>query len=193
MRYACRMIDMMRLIVSWVDDLNFDEIRFALSANLELWISYTRFLLSIEVSWDNNVRFDQLLNQLLKSYELVFICCIHETWRIVVIAIFALWNFMTWRITVIVIFASNILSFFSISSQFALKIWKSSSWLTQKKHDLMIRTVCCFRYRKLNFLIDDWQLIEWQWDLNLSLYLLFFLLSVLKSKSCKTVRRNRVA
>ena len=107
MRYACRMTDMMKLIVSWIDVSNLDEIRFALFANLELWISYTRSLLSIEVSWDNNARFDQLLSQLLKSYELVFICCIHEIWRIVVIAIFALRNSMTWRITVIVIFASR--------------------------------------------------------------------------------------
>ena len=41
MRYACWMISMMKLIVSWIDVSNHDEIRSALFADLELWILYT--------------------------------------------------------------------------------------------------------------------------------------------------------
>ena len=45
------------------------------------------------------------------AVELVYVCFIFKAWRIVVIAIFALENFLIWKITVIVIFASNIIFF----------------------------------------------------------------------------------
>ena len=139
MRYTCRMINMMRLIVSWIDVSKFDEIRFALFANLEFWVSYTRFLRNIEISWNNNARFDQLLNQLLKSYEFVFICCIYMlySWIVFMKLRELLWSRslhskILWLEESLWSWFSHRLSFFSISSQFALKIWKSSSWMTQK-------------------------------------------------------------
>ena len=46
----------------------------------------------------------------------------------------------------IVIFASIILFDFN---QFALKIWKSSSWMIQKKHDLMISLFAVFSIENL--------------------------------------------
>ena len=58
---------------------------------------------------------------------------------------------MIWKITVIVTFASNILSFYSISSQFALKIWEYIFLSDSKKawfDDLIAR---CFQYREFDF------------------------------------------
>ena len=99
---------------------------------------------------------------------------------------------MTWRITVIVIFASNILSFFSTSSQPALKTWKSSSWVTQEKHGLVARLSAASKIESLASYnpqspSGDWQLIEWQWDLNLSPSIIFYPLCslyVLEPMSC---------
>ena len=71
--------------------------------------------------------------------------------------------FVTWKIAIIAISASEILkfekalwswpshpkSFFSIFSQFAIKTWKSPSWVTQKKHDLMIQLSAAFKIESL--------------------------------------------
>ena len=126
--------------------------RLVFFANFKFWIFYTRFFLNIEISWNNNIIwFESLLKLHVRSY-VVFMSCIHELYS---------WNlknrcdrdfrieyFTTWKIIVIVIFASNIL-FFSIFSQSAIKIWKSFSWMTQKKHDLMIRLFVAFRIENL--------------------------------------------
>ena len=40
MRYTCWVTNMMKLIVSWVDVSNHNEIRFALFADFEFWIFY---------------------------------------------------------------------------------------------------------------------------------------------------------
>ena len=87
-------------------------------------------------------------------------------------------------------------------SQSALKIWKSSSWMTQKKHELMTRLFVAFKIESLisynsQFSSDDWQLTEWQWDLNLSSSIIFYSLCFLyvsKSMSClkkKMIKREK--
>ena len=151
MRYECRVTNMMKLIVSWIDvsnllDLNFWQSRFD-SHCFELWVFYTRFLLNIEVFWDDQYssyalqqKFIDWCIRMLYSWDLKNHC--DRDFRIEN-------HSMIWRITVIVIFASNILSFFSISSQFALKTWKSSSWMTQKKHDLMTQLLVVFSIESL--------------------------------------------
>ena len=58
-RYKCRMINMIKLIVSWIDvsnlfDLNFWQSKFD-SHCFEFWIFYTRFFLNIEIFWNNVV------------------------------------------------------------------------------------------------------------------------------------------
>ena len=155
-----------------------DEIRFALSCKFECWISYTRLLFK---HW-SFLRWSRFFHVLQQRFIDLCICmlyswslknrrdrdlridfCIYETWRIVVIAIFA----------------SNILSFFSIFSQSALKIWKSFSWVTQKKHDLMTWLFVAFTIESLNsynsqFSSYDWQLIDdnkiWIW-VNINLFI----------------------
>ena len=57
-------------------------------------------------------------------------------WKIIIVVTFAS-NLLIWKNIIIVIFASKFV-FLEIFNQFALKIWKSSSWMIQKKHDLMI-------------------------------------------------------
>ena len=103
----------------------FDEIRFVFFANFEFWISYTRFLFNIEVFWNDQDFFVCFATKITK-----FICvCFFLIWRIAVIAIFAsiFWNFEIWKSIVIVIFAFEIIHF--DFNQFALKIWKSFSWM----------------------------------------------------------------
>ena len=57
---------------------------------------------------------------------------------------------MIWKIIVIVIFASNIHFIIHFDFyQFALKIWKSFSWMTQKKHDLIIQLLAVFSIESL--------------------------------------------
>ena len=120
----------------------------------EFWIFYTRFLLNIEIFWNNNIIW---FESLLKLYA---VRCIYKTWKIIVIVIFASIS-LTWKIIVIVIFASNILFDFN---QFALKIWKSFSWMIQKKTWFDDFAVCCFQYRMFDFvqftifdlMIDNW-------------------------------------
>ena len=141
----------------------------------EFWVSYTRFLLNIEVSWNDQDFFVCFATEIFKlMYSLCFFL---KTWKIVVIAIFAS-NMLTWEIIVIVIFASKFFDlkkslwswsshrlFFSISNQFALKIWKSFSWMTQKKHDLMISLFVVFNIESLisyNSQFSIWWLtIDW--------------------------------
>ena len=123
-----------------------DEIRLALSADFEFWISYTRLLLSIEVSWNDQ---DSFVCFAAEISRLMCVCFFFKIWRIAVIAIFASisWNFETWKSTVIVIFASEIIHL--DFNQSALKIWKSFSWVTQKKHSLMISLSVAFNIESL--------------------------------------------
>ena len=120
----------------------------------------------------------------------VYICCIYKAWKIVVIAIFAFKNSMTWKIIVIVIFASNIISFFSIFSQLALKIWKSSSWMIQKKHNLMTQLSVAFNFESLTsydsrfsiwWLTANWMTMRFEFEsifIFLSFYLFAFYIEV---------------
>ena len=77
----------------------------------------------------------------------VFICCIRETWRIVVIAIFAFWYNLKNHCD-----RDFHIDYFIIHFdfyQFALKIWKLFSWMIQKKHDLMIQMFAVFSIENL--------------------------------------------
>ena len=121
-------------------------------------------------------------------------CCIHQIWKIVVIAIFAFKNFIIWKIIVIVIFASNILSFFSISNQSALKIWKSFSWIIQKKHDLITQLFVVFNIENLIsyhsrfpiwWLTTNWMTMKFEFE---SIYIfLFFIFLFRISKSLDAI------
>ena len=142
------------------------EIRFALFANFEIWIFYTRFFLNIEFFWNNNIIWFESLLKMYVCIHMLYqiINCFHEIWKIVVIAIFAS-NilFIIWKIIVIVIFAFVIVLFDSY--QFVLKIWKSFSWMIQKKHDLMISLFVVFKIENLisyNLQFSIWWLtINW--------------------------------
>ena len=149
----------------------------------EFWMFYMRFFFSIEVSWDDqyfstsrflSFRLWNLKNRCNRDLRIWFEKSL-SSW-------FSHLNSLIWKITVIVIFASNIilLDFY----QSALKIWKPSSWMTQKKHDLMTRTVCCFQYREFDFvqlttfdmMTDNW-LIDRKFWIRVTLYFLFFYFS----------------
>ena len=95
------------------------------------------------------------------KWSIFFVCSVTEIHRLVYSYVVfvrfeeSLWSRsshfdMTWKIIVIVIFASNIhfiihLDFY----QSALKIWKSFSWVTQKKHDLMTQLFVAFSIENL--------------------------------------------
>ena len=107
--------------------------------------------------------------------------------------------FRVWKIIVIVIFASNILLDLN---QFALKIWKSSSWVTQKKHDLMFSLSAAFNIENLisyNSQSRIWWLNSWLNDKKIEFeFQLFSILSafytgideLLEKKMIKRERRR---
>ena len=97
----------------------------------------------------------------LLKWSVFFVCFATEVYRLVYSYAVSVWfeeslwsrsshSDMTWRITVTVIFASNIHSIIHLDFyQSALKIWKSSSWMTQKKHDLMTQLSAAFSIESL--------------------------------------------
>ena len=166
-RCCANSINMIKLLVSLFDVSNliwFDEIRFALFANSEFWISYTRFLLNIEIFWNNKI-----------TYALKRSWCM--TWKNIVIVIFASETFETWKSIVIVTFALEILSFISIHNQSALKIWKSLSWMIQKKHNLMISLSVAFNIKSLISYNSQfsiwWVTVDWMTEKSNSSFSLF--------------------
>ena len=174
----------------------FDEIRFALFANFELWIFYTRFLFNIEFFWNDQKFFVCFATEISKLMCAYFF---FKIWKIVVIAIFAsiFWNFEIWKNIVIVIFAFEIIHF--DFNQFALKIWKSFSWMTQKNiiwwfHCLLF-SISKVWFRTIhNSRFDDWQLIEWQKNrIWITFYFFIFLFSISKSmnRSKKMIKREK--
>ena len=69
------------------------------------------------------------------------------------------WSSEIWRSTVIVIFAFEIIHL--DPNQSALKTWKSSSWMTQKKHNLMTSLSAAFSIESLisyNSQLSTWWL-----------------------------------
>ena len=136
---------MFRICLIWIHD---DRNSTRTVCKFELWIFYTRFLLNIEISWNDLffVCFATEIYRLVYSY-VVFICCIRETWKIVVIAIFAFWYDLKNHCDRDFRIEYSIIHFDFYQS--ALKIWKSSSWVTQKKHDLITQLFVVFRIESL--------------------------------------------
>ena len=158
----------------------------------EFWVSYTRSLLSIETFWD-----DQDQNSFVCSAaEISELVCLYASFLRLEESLSSrsshricwleksLWSWFSHRL------------FFSIFNQSALKIWKSSSWVTQKKHDLMTSLFAAFNIESLisyNSQLSIWWLtIDWvtkRSNSSSSLSSKFSLLSVLKSMSCSRERR----
>ena len=76
---------------------------------------------------------------------------------------------------------SKLSLFFSIFNQSALKIWKSSSWVTQKKHDLMISLFAAFNIESLISYYSQssiwWLTTDWMTERSNSSSSLFFIFS----------------
>ena len=155
----------------------------------EFWVSYTRSLFSIEVSWNDQDS---------------FICFKAEISRLVYSLI--------WRITVVVIFASRIVDLknhyrrdFRIEhfSQFIVslreKSERTSSWMIQKKHDLMISLSAVFNMKCL--ISYNSQLLIWWLTIDLlttkfesnSFLLSYFFAFLYQSRYviARLVKRNR--
>ena len=201
MRYECRVASMMKLIVSWYNrfdvsnllGLNSWQPEFG-SHCLEFWVSYTRFLLSTEVPWNNNTTWPE---PLLKLYAVVV-----NMWHSYDLENrynrdLRIRNPLVWRITVTVIFASNFILLDSYQS--AVKTWKSFSWMTQEKHDLMISLFAAFSIESLisyNSQLSIWWLTaDWVTGRsNSSSFLSFyFFIFYTESMSCSRgmIRRER--
>ena len=160
---------------------------------LQIWILnfLHAFFLSIEIFWN-----DQYFSYVLRQ-KFINLC----------IRMLYLWNlknrcdrdfrirkrfeksFWSWF--------SHLLLFFSIFSQFALKIWKSFSWMIQKKHDLMTQLFAVFNIENLIsynlrisiwWLITNWMTMKFEFE---SIYIcLFFIFLFYISKSMNWSRKK---
>ena len=159
----------------------------------EFWVSYTRFLLSIEVSWDNKIRFESLL----KLYAVAFIKFEESLWSWFshqYLEILSLKKHCSRDLRI------NISKFFLLDLyQSALKIWKSSSWVTQKKHDLMTSLSAAFSIESLIsynsqfsiwWLTADWLTESFEFEFFLIFYSFTF---YIESMSCsrEVIKRER--
>ena len=181
----------MKLFVSLFDVSNLiwlDEIRLALFANLELWISYTRFFLNIEIFWNNNIIWSE---SLLKFARLLHIYDLKNRYNRDLRIEFwnsklekALWSWSShslWfeEIIVIVIFASKFVFFdsYSVCNKNLKIIFVNDS----KKAWFDDFIACCFQYRESDFvqftifdlMTDSW-LIDRKFWIRVIFYFLFF-------------------